>query len=172
MGILDYCLKYEYYREMLYSYHDIVMNSINATIIMYSFGSIDNMNMKYCNTILLDRYPDILSLDVEMDKKYSAFVSDVYLDNSEEDDYEELDGVIKIGVYPNEGQFKNDVNYFSEEVDEFLTYLMQLLEELALKKMFTTNPAILERLEMIFHRIHLECEEVEEYLQELKEDFG
>lgn len=61
MSKLNYYLKYDYYREMIMSYHDAVVNTYNAAVHMYSFEVLDNMNMKYCKTILFDRYPEVMN---------------------------------------------------------------------------------------------------------------
>lgn len=167
MSKLNYYLKYDYYREMIMSYHDAVVNTYNAAVHMYSFEVLDNMNMKYCKTILFDRYPEVMNSIFKIDKKYNLLIDQLILE--EETDFVEI-------VRDEEGEkeffaFKKEVNDFSVEVEDFSAYFMQLLEELSLKKMFVVNPALLEMLEYLFNKIHEECEEIELYLESLREEY-
>lgn len=167
MSKLNYYLKYDYYREMIMSYHDAVVNTYNAAVHMYSFEVLDNMNMKYCKTILFDRYPEVMNSIFRIDKNYNLLIDQLVLE--EETDFVEI-------VRDKEGEeefraFKKEVNDFSVEVEEFTAYFMQLLEELSLKKMFIVNPALLEMLEYLFNKIHEECEEIELYLESLREEY-
>ena len=167
MSKLNYYLKYDYYREMIMSYHDAVVNTYNAAVHMYSFEVLDNMNMKYCKTILFDRYPEVMNSIFRIDKNYNLLIDQLVLE--EETDFVEI-------VRDKEGEeefraFKKEVNDFSVEVEEFTAYFMQLLEELSLKKMFVVNPALLEMLEYLFNKIHEECEEIELYLESLREEY-
>lgn len=167
MSKLNYYLKYDYYREFIMSYHDAVVNTYNAAVHMYSFEVLDNMNMKYCKTILFDRYPEVMNSIFKIDKKYNLLIDQLILE--EETDFVEI-------IRDKEGEeefeaFKKEVNDFSVEVEDFSAYFMQLLEELSLKKMFVVNPAILEMLEYLFNKIHEECEEIELYLEGLREEY-
>lgn len=167
MSKLNYYLKYDYYREFIMSYHDAVVNTYNAAVHMYSFEVLDNMNMKYCKTILFDRYPEVMSSIFKIDKKYNLLIDQLILE--EEADFVEI-------IRDKEGEeefeaFKKEVNDFSVEVEDFSAYFMQLLEELSLKKMFVVNPALLEMLEYLFNKIHEECEEIELYLEGLREEY-
>lgn len=167
MSKLNYYLKYDYYREMIMSYHDAVVNTYNAAVHMYSFEVLDNMNMKYCKTILFDRYPEVMNSIFKIDKKYNLLIDQLILE--EETDFVEI-------IRDKEGEeefeaFKKEVNDFSVEVEDFSAYFMQLLEELSLKKMFVVNPALLEMLEYLFNKIHEECEEIELYLESLREEY-
>lgn len=167
MSKLNYYLKYDYYREFIMSYHDAVVNTYNAAVHMYSFEVLDNMNMKYCKTILFDRYPEVMNSIFKIDKKYNLLIDQLILE--EETDFVEI-------IRDKEGEeefeaFKKEVNDFSVEVEDFSAYFMQLLEELSLKKMFVVNPAILEMLEYLFNKIHEECEEIELYLESLREEY-
>lgn len=167
MSKLNYYLKYDYYREMIMSYHDAVVNTYNAAVHMYSFEVLDNMNMKYCKTILFDRYPEVMNSIFRIDKNYNLLIDQLILE--EETDFVEI-------VRDEEGEkefvaFKKEVNDFSVEVEDFSAYFMQLLEELSLKKMFVVNPALLEMLEYLFNKIHEECEEIELYLESLREEY-
>lgn len=167
MSKLNYYLKYDYYREFIMSYHDAVVNTYNAAVHMYSFEVLDNMNMKYCKTILFDRYPEVMNSIFKIDKKYNLLIDQLILE--EEADFVEI-------IRDKEGEeefeaFKKEVNDFSVEVEDFSAYFMQLLEELSLKKMFVVNPALLEMLEYLFNKIHEECEEIELYLEGLREEY-
>lgn len=167
MSKLNYYLKYDYYREFIMSYHDAVVNTYNAAVHMYSFEVLDNMNMKYCKTILFDRYPEVMNSIFKIDKKYNLLIDQLILE--EETDFVEI-------IREKEGEeefeaFKKEVNDFSVEVEDFSAYFMQLLEELSLKKMFVVNPALLEMLEYLFNKIHEECEEIELYLESLREEY-
>ena len=167
MSKLNYYLKYDYYREFIMSYHDAVVNTYNAAVHMYSFEVLDNMNMKYCKTILFDRYPEVMNSIFKIDKKYNLLIDQLILE--EETDFVEI-------IRDKEGEeefeaFKKEVNDFSVEVEDFSAYFMQLLEELSLKKMFVVNPALLEMLEYLFNKIHEECEEIELYLESLREEY-
>lgn len=167
MSKLNYYLKYDYYREFIMSYHDAVVNTYNAAVHMYSFEVLDNMNMKYCKTILFDRYPEVMNSIFKIDKKYNLLIDQLILE--EETDFVEI-------IRDKEGEeefeaFKKEVNDFSVEVEDFSAYFMQLLEELSLKKMFVVNPALLEMLEYLFNKIHEECEEIELYLEGLREEY-
>lgn len=167
MSKLNYYLKYDYYREFIMSYHDAVVNTYNAAVHMYSFEVLDNMNMKYCKTILFDRYPEVMNSIFKIDKKYNLLIDQLILE--EETDFVEI-------IRDKEGEeefeaFKKEVNDFSVEVEDFSVYFMQLLEELSLKKMFVVNPALLEMLEYLFNKIHEECEEIELYLEGLREEY-
>ena len=167
MSKLNYYLKYDYYREFIMSYHDAVVNTYNAAVHMYSFEVLDNMNMKYCKTILFDRYPEVMNSIFKIDKKYNLLIDQLILE--EEADFVEI-------IRDKEGEeefeaFKKEVNDFSVEVEDFSVYFMQLLEELSLKKMFVVNPALLEMLEYLFNKIHEECEEIELYLESLREEY-
>lgn len=167
MSKLNYYLKYDYYREFIMSYHDAVVNTYNAAVHMYSFEVLDNMNMKYCKTILFDRYPEVMNSIFKIDKKYNLLIDQLILE--EEADFVEI-------IRDKEGEeefeaFKKEVNDFSVEVEDFSAYFMQLLEELSLKKMFVVNPALLEMLEYLFNKIHEECEEIELYLESLREEY-
>lgn len=167
MSKLNYYLKYDYYREFIMSYHDAVVNTYNAAVHMYSFEVLDNMNMKYCKTILFDRYPEVMNSIFKIDKKYNLLIDQLILE--EETDFVEI-------IRDKEGEeefeaFKKEVNDFSVEVEDFSVYFMQLLEELSLKKMFVVNPALLEMLEYLFNKIHEECEEIELYLESLREEY-
>ena len=149
------------------SYHDAVVNTYNAAVHMYSFEVLDNMNMKYCKTILFDRYPEVMNSIFKIDKKYNLLIDHLILE--EEADFVEI-------IRDKEGEeefesFKKEVNDFSVEVEDFSAYFMQLLEELSLKKMFVVNPALLEMLEYLFNKIHEECEEIELYLESLREEY-
>lgn len=167
MSKMNYYLKYDYYREFIMSYHDAVVNTYNAAVHMYSFEVLDNMNMKYCKTILFDRYPEVMNSIFKIDKKYNLLIDQLILE--EETDFVEI-------IRDKEGEeefeaFKKEVNDFSVEVEDFSAYFMQLLEELSLKKMFIVNPALLEMLEYLFNKIHEECEEIELYLESLREEY-
>lgn len=167
MSKLNYYLKYDYYREFIMSYHDAVVNTYNAAVHMYSFEVLDNMNIKYCKTILFDRYPEVMNSIFKIDKKYNLLIDQLILE--EETDFVEI-------IRDKEGEeefeaFKKEVNDFSVEVEDFSAYFMQLLEELSLKKMFVVNPALLEMLEYLFNKIHEECEEIELYLESLREEY-
>ena len=167
MSKLNYYLKYDYYREFIMSYHDAVVNTYNAAVHMYSFEVLDNMNMKYCKTILFDRYPEVMNSIFKIDKKYNLLIDQLILE--EETDFVEI-------IRDKEGEeefeaFKKEVNDFSVEVEDFSAYFIQLLEELSLKKMFVVNPALLEMLEYLFNKIHEECEEIELYLESLREEY-
>lgn len=167
MSKMNYYLKYDYYREFIMSYHDAVVNTYNAAVHMYSFEVLDNMNMKYCKTILFDRYPEVMNSIFKIDKKYNLLIDQLILE--EETDFVEI-------IRDKEGEeefeaFKKEVNDFSVEVEDFSAYFMQLLEELSLKKMFVVNPALLEMLEYLFNKIHEECEEIELYLESLREEY-
>ena len=167
MSKLNYYLKYDYYREFIMSYHDAVVNTYNAAVHMYSFEVLDNMNMKYCKTILFDRYPEVMNSIFKIDKKYNLLIDQLILE-------EETDFVKIIRDKEAEEEFeafKKEVNDFSVEVEDFFAYFMQLLEELSLKKMFVVNPALLEMLEYLFNKIHEECEEIELYLESLREEY-
>ena len=167
MSKLNYYLKYDYYREFIMSYHDAVVNTYNAAVHMYSFEVLDNMNMKYCKTILFDRYPEVMNSIFKIDKKYNLLIDQLILE-------EETDFVEIIRDKEGEEEFKKkkkEVNDFSVEVEDFSAYFMQLLEELSLKKMFVVNPALLEMLEYLFNKIHEECEEIELYLESLREEY-
>ena len=160
-------MKYDYYREFIMSYHDAVVNTYNAAVHMYSFEVLDNMNMKYCKTILFDRYPEVMNSIFKIDKKYNLLIDQLILE--EETDFVEI-------IRDKEGEeefeaFKKEVNDFSVEVEDFSAYFMQLLEELSLKKRFVVNPALLEMLEYLFNKIHEECEEIELYLESLREEY-
>ena len=149
------------------SYHDAVVNTYNAAVHMYSFEVLDNMNMKYCKTILFDRYPEVMNSIFKIDKKYNLLIDQLILE--EETDFVEI-------IRDKEGEeefeaFKKEVNDFSVEVEDFSAYFMQLLEELSLKKMFVVNSALLEMLEYLFNKIHEECEEIELYLESLREEY-
>ena len=149
------------------SYHDAVVNTYNAAVHMYSFEVLDNMNMKYCKTILFDRYPEVMNSIFKIDKKYNLLIDQLILE--EEADFVEI-------IRDKEGEeefeaFKKEVNDFSVEAEDFSAYFMQLLEELSLKKMFVVNPALLEMLEYLFNKIHEECEEIELYLESLREEY-
>ena len=126
MSKLNYYLKYDYYREFIMSYHDAVVNTYNAAVHMYSFEVLDNMNMKYCKTILFDRYPEVMNSIFKIDKKYNLLIDQLILE--EETDFVEI-------IRDKEGEeefeaFKKEVNDFSVEVEDFSAYFMQLLEEL------------------------------------------
>lgn len=167
MSKLNYYLKYDYYREFIMSYHDAVVNTYNAAVHMYSFEVLDNMNMKYCKTILFDRYAEVMNSIFKIDKKYNLLIDQLILE-------EETDFVEIIRDKEDEEEFeafKKEVNDFSVEVEDFSAYFMQLLEELSLKKMFVVNPALLEMLEYLFNKIHEECEEIELYLESLREEY-
>ena len=165
MSKLNYYLKYDYYREMIMSYHDAVVNTYNAAVHMYSFEVLDNMNMKYCKTILFDRYPEVMNSIFKIDKKYNLLIDQLILE-------EEFIEITKNKEEEEEFEaFKKEVNDFSVEVEDFSAYFMQLLEELSLKKMFVVNPALLEMLEYLFNKIHEECEEIELYLESLREEY-
>ena len=167
MSKLNYYLKYDYYREFIMSYHDAVVNTYNAAVHMYSFEVLDNMNMKYCKTILFDRYPEVMNSIFKIDKKYNLLIDQLILE--EEADFVEI---IRDKEAEEEFEaFKKEVNDFSVEVEDFSAYFMQLLEELSLKKMFVVNPALLEMLECLFNKIHEECEEIELYLESLREEY-
>lgn len=167
MSKLNYYLKYDYYREFIMSYHDAVVNTYNAAVHMYSFEVLDNMNMKYCKTILFDRYPEVMNSIFKIDKKYNLLIDQLILE--EETDFVEI---IRDKEAEEEFEsFKKEVNDFSVEVEDFSAYFMQLLEELSLKKMFVVNPALLEMLEYLFNKIHEECEEIELYLESLREEY-
>ena len=167
MSKLNYYLKYDYYREFIMSYHDAVVNTYNAAVHMYSFEVLDNMNMKYCKTILFDRYPEVMNSIFKIDKKYNLLIDQLILE--EEADFVEI---IRDKEAEEEFEaFKKEVNDFSVEVEDFSAYFMQLLEELSLKKMFVVNPALLEMLEYLFNKIHEECEEIELYLESLREEY-
>ena len=165
MSKLNYYLKYDYYREFIMSYHDAVVNTYNAAVHMYSFEVLDNMNMKYCKTILFDRYPEVMNSIFKIDKKYNLLIDQLILE-------EEFVEITKNKEEEEEFEaFKKEVNDFSVEVEDFSAYFMQLLEELSLKKMFIVNPALLEMLEYLFNKIHEECEEIELYLESLREEY-
>ena len=165
MSKLNYYLKYDYYREFIMSYHDAVVNTYNAAVHMYSFEVLDNMNMKYCKTILFDRYPEVMNSIFKIDKKYNLLIDQLILE-------EEFIEITKNKEEEEEFEaFKKEVNDFSVEVEDFSAYFMQLLEELSLKKMFVVNPALLEMLEYLFNKIHEECEEIELYLESLREEY-
>ena len=165
MSKLNYYLKYDYYREFIMSYHDAVVNTYNAAVHMYSFEVLDNMNMKYCKTILFDRYPEVMNSIFKIDKKYNLLIDQLILE-------EEFVEITKNKEEEEEFEaFKKEVNDFSVEVEDFSAYFMQLLEELSLKKMFVVNPALLEMLEYLFNKIHEECEEIELYLESLREEY-
>lgn len=165
MSKLNYYLKYDYYREFIMSYHDAVVNTYNAAVHMYSFEVLDNMNMKYCKTILFDRYPEVMNSIFKIDKKYNLLIDQLILE-------EEFVEITKNKEEEEEFEaFKKEVNDFSVEVEDFSAYFMQLLEELSLKKMFVVNPALLEMLEYLFNKIHEECEEIELYLEGLREEY-
>lgn len=172
MEDIEYCLKYEYYREVLFAYHDTVINSYNVAVLTYGFDGIDDMNLKYCDTILFKVYPELLKRYYGMDEKYSDLITQIYLNDVNTEVIQSVEIISDNNFKPSIEEFKIDTNKFCCDVEEFSNSLMQLLEELSIKKMFITNSAILEKMENAFHGLHEEVEEVEEFLDELRLEFG
>lgn len=158
MEDIDYLLKYEYHKEILFSYDEVILRTIGASILLNSCDVLSESNAKVCKTVLFDNYSFLLKEVSRLDEEYEKHIADIVMDDTEK-------------VPENRKKFIRETSEVNNKIEKFITVLMKMLDELSLKKMFVLDMITLKNLENLFNEIYEECENVLEYLEDIREDY-
>lgn len=159
-------LKYEFYSEKMINYHDIVVNTINHLLQFQSYGLISNSFFHKYWSYIGSFYTELLEKERVIHYKYDNMMDEIFDLHVDGD---------KRSVYGNYitkeklEKFNKEVELFESANINFYEALAQLLDELNLKKRFTTDMILLKVLEDEFDYLSTKYLSLEEMYSEYED---
>lgn len=156
---LENVLKYDFYNEKLSNYHEIALETINYLIQFRAFNLINEEEFYRNMDFFTEYYVKLMEYNQEIRYKYSNMMDEVF-DIAFDGDLRAVKGdyISRSKI----DDFNCKMESFEMGSKDYISGLNQILDDLSLSKMFTTDMSLLKLLEDDFNITYKKVSTVEE----------
>lgn len=152
-------LKHDFYNEKLLLYSDITVETVNYLMQFKAFNLISQEEFDKNWEFFGKFYINLIELNQKIIYKYSNMMDEIFDTALDGDGRHVRENYVERAKLDD---FNGKMDEFIEYADTYIDGLLQILDDLALAKMFCTDITLLGYIEQDFNATHQKIEKIEE----------